>query len=131
MSRVSYKYKWALDRIAEGICPNCGGNIGEGKWRCPTCYEDLKQSIYQRRDRLKQEGRCIECGKENHTNNLLCRSCRDNANKRDREKYASLKEQNKCVDCQEDLDDDYQYVRCPKCLKKNREAYRRYARRNK
>jgi len=128
---TQYKHNWVLNRIEDGICPNCGGQLGERKWRCPSCYEELKETIYKRRNRLNQEGKCIECGKENNTDNLLCRSCQDNANKRDREKYAALKEQNKCVDCQKDLGEDYQYVRCPECLAKNREAYRKYARRNK
>ncbi len=107
---VSRQYARKLERIAQGLCRDCGKNesLVEGKVICLSCSQ--KRSVLQKRwhKQQKESGMCYRCKRnvpQPGTN--LCVECREKQVQYYREKRKSAKERiyahfgRKCATCDE------------------------------
>ena len=71
-NQAAYQKAWRAERLALGLCPNCGTDnpLVEGRKNCEPCLERARQASQRRRRRLREEviqaygGVCACCGED-------------------------------------------------------------------
>lgn len=102
------------DRIAKGLCPDCGRSLEDGYKKCRRCVD---KTLNRKRKRFSQ-GLCPDCGQSmDNEGKSLCKVC----TKRNRDKWKStskeLINQGLCPYCRQSALPNHK--RCYNCLLKS------------
>ncbi|MHB8590786.1 MAG: HNH endonuclease [Vulcanimicrobiaceae bacterium] len=99
-SRADYNKRYREQRIAQGLCTQCGAdNEGNGS-RCPACAVKFAAYMKTRSHRHKSSGKCSSCGKSNDRAGVIqCSDCASRQSRALKRRSAKYKSDGLCVKC--------------------------------
>lgn len=80
---------------SERICKDCPSQVAEGKSRCRSCLERIKNS----RDKKTSSGICRDCRAESLTGKIYCQPCLDRLNRQLKTMKQDRKKRCECLRC--------------------------------